>query len=331
MERISRVLLLLSVGILGSGCAVFSPDLAKSPPPLVDMEEPLDQQEEPRDEPARRKLPAGGFSGVYVLDGSDSLDDLAGESRGVTVARVVENSPGAVAGLENGDIILEVKVGATGTPRAINWTSEWRRFELDTQPGTEFEVLYDRAGVERRASLTLVPRLHPADRGVGARYREEQRVGLVLRTATEVEARRLELGPGAGAVVVGLSRASPWRQADLKFGDILLEVDDVVVAHPQVVLEAIRAADANHSFEIVFARRGQRHVVEAGVSSRLSELQTFSIPILFNWEDQRDYNEWSILLGLVGHRSTAAAWEFRLLWLITFSGGDSDKLEEVDP
>jgi len=65
-------------------------------------------------------------------------------------------------------------------------------------------------------------------------------------------------------------------------------------------------------------------------SCRKSELSSFTFPILFSHEKDRDTSETSFLLGLLGWKSTPAAWEFKLLWIIRFTGGDADKLEEVE-
>ena len=40
------------------------------------------------------------------------------------------------------------------------------------------------------------------------------------------EARAAGLGPGGGAVVVGLSERSPWRAAGLRFGDLIVAALD---------------------------------------------------------------------------------------------------------
>jgi hypothetical protein len=66
------------------------------------------------------------------------------------------------------------------------------------------------------------------------------------------------------------------------------------------------------------------------LSQRAQELHELSIPILFSYSAQRGRSEWSLLWGLLGHESTAAAWRMRLLWLISFGGGDADQLLETE-
>ncbi len=320
--------LVLLLVLLVQACSIGQRELPLDPPPLADLDEPLELREEPRDEAAREALPTGSFTGIAIVPASTSLDALASDEGGLAVESVVENSPADLAGVEPGDLIVEVRAGGgTQVPR---WPSEWRALELATPPGQTIELVLDRAGAERQVTLTTVPRARPGPREPGERFREEERTGVVLRTATEVEARAAGLGPGGGAVLVGLSRASPWRAAGLRFGDLVKAVDGVTVAHPQVVIDAIRAVPADGKLALDIVRDGQPLRVEVGVTERESELHTFSIPLIYSYENDRGRSETSVLLGLYKHESTKAAWRTRLLWFIELSGGDADRLEE-DP
>ncbi len=311
-----------------AGCALPI-KLPNRPPPLLDMQEPLALTEEPDDEAARGDLASGGFTGIYVGDARRSLDALTGESEGVLVIKVIENSPGDAAGIVEGDLLLwGSRGGHPGGPSPLSWPSEWRRLELSAEPGTRLEVGYDRAGVEQIARLEVVARIHSAARHDVERYREEDRVGVVLRTATEVEARAAGLGPGAGAVIVGLSRRSPWRATGLRFGDLIVAVDGRPVAHPQVLLDAIRGSEDD--LRLTYVRQGARGELSAPSSERETELKEVSIPLLLSYQSERGISELTILLGLFGLKETPAAWRCRLFWIFTFAGGDADRLKEVD-
>lgn len=316
-----------AVFLLCVAACSLAPDLRERPP-LADLEEPLDLLAEPDDEAERQRLPAGAFSGLVLEDARDTLAAKLDESPQLRVAAIVENSPADAARLEVGDLLLEVRVDG-GAPRELRRPSEWREIELTAAPGAEVELLVDRAGREARTRLQLAPRAGPAPREPVERFREEERVGIVLRTATEAEARAAGLGPGGGAVVVGLSRGSPWRAAGLRFGDLLTAIDGRPVAHPQDVLVAIRGAETE-TLRIDGRRAATAFAVDAPLSQRASELTEITLPLLFSYEADRGRSEWSLLLGLVNYRSTAAAWRFRLLWLIAIGGGDEDRLLEVD-
>ncbi|MBK7642149.1 MAG: PDZ domain-containing protein [Planctomycetes bacterium] len=324
---------LLLAALLGPGLGACSSlfgsgELPRESPPLVALQEPLALQNEPQDEPAREALPTGSFSGLYVADARASLDELLGDPQGLRIALVVENSPGDAAGLVEDDVLLSVRT-SDGQETQLHWPSEWRALELGTPPGSALELVYDRAGAEQHARLVLVPRVHPAERVPVVRLREEARVGIVLRNPTEVEARAAGLAPGAGAVVVGLAEESPWRKAGLRFQDLILAIDGEPVAHPQVVLDRVRSAEANARLRLSIARGTERLELDAPLTQRARELKEISIPILFDYEKQRGASETSILLGLLRYRHTQAAWDWRLLWFISFGGGDADKLEKV--
>lgn len=317
-----------SAPFAGACSSLLPRDLPDAAPPLVDMEEPLTLQAEPDDEAARRALDLGGFTGVDVKDARASLDDT--DPGGVSVRRVVENSPGDAAGVVEGDLLLEVR-DAKGATHVLEWPSEWRRVELEARAGDRLQLKFDRAGVTMEASVTVTPRVRGTDRQDAERFREERRVGVVLRTATEVEARAAGLGPGGGAVIVGLSRRSPWRDAGLRFGDLLTRVGDKQVAHPQAVLDVIRAAEDDAVLPIRFVRKGQSRELDVALSERAAELTEFSLPLLFSYENDRGTTETSVLLGLVRHRATEVAWEWRILFFIRIAGGEADRLVGEEP
>lgn len=324
-----RLVSAILLAALLSGCQYLYPPLPGERVPLADMEEPLELFEEPDDEAQRRALRKGGFTGVYVREAAETLEDLDDEPAGVVVSRVVENSPGQRAGLMPEDVILEVQRNEAAAVE-LGWPSQWRDVELAAVPGDVLRVIYERAATEREASLTVVERYQVPERAKAARFREEEKVGIVVRTATEVEARSAGLAPGGGAVVVGMSRRSPWRASGLQFEDLISHVDGTVVAHPQVVLDGIAAAEFGTVMALDVVRGGEKLTLEAPVSEREGELRGFTIPLIFSHEDDRGTSDTSLLLGLLGYKETPVAWEFRLLWFIRFTGGESDRLETVE-
>ena len=316
MSRFALLLLL-------PGCSLLAPKIDKTSPALYDMEEPLALHQEPEDEMERRALPSGSFTGVYVTQAAEALEDLGEEPEGVLVERVVENSPGQFAGIEKGDLIIE----ANGKP--VQYESEWRSLELEAKPGTSIRLLYDRSGAEREATLVTRERAYPAGRKRAPRFREEDRVGIVVRTATEVEAREAGLGPGGGAVVVGLSRTGPWRKAGLRYGDLIVEADGKPIAHPNVLLQVIRDAPEDGKLKLVYLRDGARQTMQAAVSRRAQEQKIAQVPLLYYYEKDRDQKKWWVFFGIYKRTTTAAAKETLVFWLFKFRDGDSDRLEDV--
>ncbi len=318
----------VGLSLVLSACASLGSDLPEESPPLLAMEEPPALHAEPDDEEARVALSLGSFTGVHVTDGRTSLSGLDDAPEGVLIQKVIENSPGDAAGLVEGDLLVAVR-DVDGVERPLAWPSEWRALEDATAPGSGLDLVLDRAGRDHSATLRTAPRVRPRDRKAAERFREEERIGVVLRTATEAEARAHELGAGGGAVVVGLTRESPWRTVGLKFGDLVLSVDGAPVAHPQVLLDAIRDAEPGADLSLRVARNGDVIETVAPVSRREQEVRRVALNPLFDYGSERGESELSILLGLIRYHRTAAAWELSLFWLFTFSGGDANRLEET--
>ncbi|MEY3160241.1 MAG: hypothetical protein RIT25_232, partial [Planctomycetota bacterium] len=113
------------------------------------------------------------------------------------------------------------------------------------------------------------------------------------------------------------------------FGDLIAAIDGKPVVHPQVVLDVLRDTSKD-SVALEYVRGGQRVAAQVALSTRSASLREVSIPVLFDYESERGKTEWSVVFGLLGYESTAAAWRFRLLWIVTFGGGDADRLLEVD-
>ncbi|MEE8142790.1 MAG: hypothetical protein V3T77_06795, partial [Planctomycetota bacterium] len=328
------------------GCALFPSPLPDEPLPLHDMEEPLAYFQEPEDEAARKEIPWGSFTGIAVRDAATNMEQLVEQqkphsereegqplqqSEGVMVAEVVDHSPGDRAGIKPGDLLLEVlEVNGMEQLRPLQWPGDWRKVELEALPRSTLLVRYDRAGVSTNVRLELLQRIRPRERDPVVRYREEQRVGAVFRTATEVEARAAGLGPGGGAVLVGLAKGSPWRRVGLRYQDLIVEAAGRKVDHPQVLIEAIRESPYPKGLTLHYLRQGEEYVVQAPVSRRAGELRKFSLPPLFSYEKERGVSETSFLFWIFQWKRTTVAWEFRFLWFFKFAGGEADRLEKVD-
>jgi len=328
--RIAAPVLPVLVIVVLPALPACSTTLPRESPPLVDMEEPLAMGQEPDDEAARRALPLGSFAGLYLRSAwFEGPAEPGRKPDALEVERVVENSPGAAAGLQEGDLLLAVAV-ADGVETELRWPSQWRKIEAESKPGTVLHVRYDRAARESAVEIVLAARVAPAPRQDTERFREEQRAGIVVRTATAVEARSAGLGEGGGAVLVGMAANSPWRRAGLRFGDLIVAAGRDPVHHPQVLLSAIRTQPQGKPLAVTYWRDGVERKTRIAVTERDQEITSVSLWPLFSYRSQRDTNTTSILLGLIRYQSTTAAWEFGFLWFFSIAGGDSDRLEEVD-
>lgn len=320
-------LVVLSAFIL-AGCGGAS-GLRTKADPLEDMEIARTQFDMPEDEEQRQQLPLGVFTGIEVGDSRQTLQAQLEEPEGVLVTKVVENSPAVAADIRVADILLEATIDDQD-PVILAWPSDWYKIEQTASTDSDIDVLYDRAGKDLETTLKPVARLSRPARLPGNRYREESKVGVIVRNASEVEAHEAGLTRGEGSVVVGLAGQSPWRKAGLQFGDVILSVNDQMVKNPQELLAAINGLSPRDPMTLTVFRDNQRLTFDTTVTQRQREVKRFGIPLLYSYENDRGVKKTSVLLGLFKVRKTAVAAQYRWLWLIHYTVGDASRLEEVE-
>ena len=66
-------------------------------------------------------------------------------------------------------------------------------------------------------------------------------------------------------------------------------MDGRPVAHPQVLLEAIKAKQQGDSLDLVVMRGAERMEAEAMLTARAGEFETFSIPLIYSYEAKGEH------------------------------------------
>jgi len=282
----------------------------------------------PQDEEKRQKLPLGVFTGIEVGDSRQTLEDRLEAPEGVLVTRVIENSPAVTAGIRAGDILLEASID-DNDPAALSWPSDWYKIEQIAVPESSVGVLYDRAGRDFETNISPAKRISRPQRLEGNRFREEAKVGIIVRNASEVEANQAGLARGEGCVVVGLARTSPWRKAGVLFGDIVTGINDAPIKNPQELLATINTLKKGDGVCIVVFRDDKEVSLNTTVSQRERETAEFKIPLIYSYENRRGIRKTSAMFGLFKARKTAVASKYTLFWLISYAVGDANRLEET--
>jgi len=311
-----------------SGCGVFQSQLPTKHDPLQDMEVSRTRLALPQDEAQRQALPLGVFTGIEVGDARLTLESQLEGPEGVLVTGIIENSPAVAAGIQEGDILLEAALNEN-TPEPLQWPSDWYKLEQTASIESSIHVLFDRAGRDGEATVHPVKRLAPPHRLTGNPIREEAKVGVVVRNASEVEAHKAGLTRGEGCVIVGLARTSPWRQAGVVFGDLITEINGKPIKNPQALLAFIHALDKGDDVNIGVFRDHRKLFLKTSVSQRETETSEFKVPLIFSYENKRGIKKTSVLLGLYKVRKTAVASRTTLFWVVNYTKGDSNRLEET--
>jgi serine protease Do len=173
-----------------------------------------------------------GRIGVSVQDvPRDNLAEFGLKQRsGALVVQVPKDGPAAKAGVEPGDVILEVN----GKP--IPNRDELIRLITGTKPGTTVPVKLLREKKEMTVNITVEELDLEVESGTlqgqGPGPEEEGAgFGLTLGNLTSSMSRSLRLPPDTtGAVIMDIEPGSPAEDAGLVQGDVLLKVNNQAVS-----------------------------------------------------------------------------------------------------
>jgi membrane-associated protease RseP (regulator of RpoE activity) len=237
-----------------------------------------------------------GYLGVMLQDLSPSMAKALqlGDQTGVLVNDVVDDSPAAKAGLEEGDLILEFNGVATPDPKAL--TKAVRK----TSPGDEVQVVVLREGKKKTLDVEVGEReadnvmffssedgdapdvefftkkgnkvmvmgkdghtnvwTHGDDDFTFENvmfFGDRGYLGVHLDDLGEQLGEYFDVKDGKGALVTEVVADSPAAKAGLKAGDVIVAVGDEAVASAGDVHEAMSATEADQEVAIEVKRKGK--------------------------------------------------------------------------
>jgi serine protease Do len=198
-----------------------------------------------------------GWIGVRIQDVNDDLaEDLGMEqAEGALVAGVTDEGPAAVAGMQDGDVVVEFN------GRPVETMRDLPRVVADTPPGDTVDVVVIRDG-ERVTLQVEVGLLEDEETEVAAASpgdeepEEEggaappdldaaQMFGLSLVPITDELRSAHSIEPGIeGAVVQSVEAGSEAEEKGLKEGDVIVQVSQRDVAAPEEVVARIEELKA---------------------------------------------------------------------------------------
>ena len=195
-----------------------------------------------------------GMIGVQVQNVTPELAKSFGmtEARGALVAEVNPDSPGAKAGIHQGDIIIEFN----GHP--IHEMNELPRTVADTAPGSKATLKVLREGKEKTLNLTIVEltderQAQAKEEGAA----EKTPLGLEVQNLTPALAQQFRLRDNKGVVVVQVEPGSPAADANMRPGDLILEVNGTVIATVKEYREAVAKMKKDSIARFLVKRTGR--------------------------------------------------------------------------
>jgi len=196
-----------------------------------------------------------GWLGVVIQDLTPELAESFGmkTTEGVLVADVATESPADEAGLQRGDVIVELD----GTP--LDSAQELSRKVAGRGPGESIDLRISRDGKRQTVEVRIgeMPDSGISRQGNLEKDLPDERWGLTVQPLTPDLARRLGLKENeAGVVVTGVEPDSPAGKAGLTPGDLIKEINRKPIKSREDLTQAIREAEGKGSL-LLLVKRGR--------------------------------------------------------------------------
>jgi serine protease Do len=140
------------------------------------------------------------------------------ESEGALVSDVMEDSPASKADIRRGDVIVSFD------GRAIKEMEQLPKLVAGTEIGKKVKLGLIRDGKSLEVDVT-VGELKEEKREARETPETEKTYGLVVQNITPEIARHLNLKDRRGVIVTDIQPGSPAESADLRAGDIIVEIN----------------------------------------------------------------------------------------------------------
>ena len=190
-----------------------------------------------------------GWIGVRIQSVTEEIAESLGldKPRGALVASVNKDGPAQKAGLEAGDIILELN------GQKIKEMKSLPRLVAENEIGSKAKITYWRDGKKQMAEL-VIGELEKAEeegliatsvksKGTGV---EVESVGLTLKSLTSALRQEFNIPNNVNGVFVSnVTDLSEAAKKGLSAGNVIVEINQQPVSEPQEVIDIIEKAQKN--------------------------------------------------------------------------------------
>ncbi len=180
---------------------------------------------------------ARGFLGVNIQDLTPDLAEEFGidPGEGALVAEVVPDRPGDRAGLQQGDVIVEVD------GKAIPSASALRLMISQTPPGTRVNIVYYRDGDRREADVELGDLEGLADSGPARPGENELFEGIKVAVIDDEIRSDFDLSDRVDGLIVVESDSASRHAENFRVGTVITEINQRPVNTLEEAREALRS------------------------------------------------------------------------------------------
>jgi len=196
-----------------------------------------------------------GWLGVLIQDVTSELAesfDMA-KPRGALVSKVLDDSPAGKGGLETGDIIVRF------AGKAVDQSSDLPPIVGATRVGQKIPVEVIRGG--KAKTLTVEIGALPdeeeaviAEKGGAGKTRVDARLGIAVADLDAEARKRLDLEQGG--VLIEEIEEGPARQAGLRVGDVILQLNNVAVDNAGQFRDIVKGLAPGKTVPVLIQRQG---------------------------------------------------------------------------
>jgi serine protease Do len=204
-----------------------------------------------------------GFLGIQMqeLDEKLAKEFKAPGKDGILVAEVVPGGGAEKAGVKSGDVI----VGLNGTP--VDDIAAFRNTIANMMPGSKIELKLFRNGEAKSIPVTL------AERGAGGTPLggtppptpvkvPDVLDGVTVSDLTPEARQRFTIGPDVkGALVTQVSPDSACADADVRAGDVIVDIDGKIVPNADAAVKLSEEVKTKSSVRLRISRKGATQFV----------------------------------------------------------------------
>ena len=198
-----------------------------------------------------------GWLGVGIQDLTPELADYYGlkAEKGVLVTQVFEGDPADKAGIKVNDVILSVDGQKVTTGRELS------AMIANTPVGNQTKVDLIRDGKTKVMTVTLAKR-DDDEKMLAAQSRDDDELGIEVTDLDSDIARRLGIeGKEYGVLVTDVKDDSLARDADVRPGDIIKEINRTVVKDRKVFAQLIKKNEDSDTIQLLIKRRNAGYLV----------------------------------------------------------------------
>jgi serine protease Do len=194
-----------------------------------------------------------GYLGIYPQELTPEIAESfdISNTEGILIGDVVDGTPAKKAGLNTGDVILEMN------GKRVSDVNAFRLEVADQRVGEKIELLVLRDGQKKRIDVVLDERPNSAV-ARGDKQETEVWAGLAVEDLDSQAARRFVPDrEEVGVLVVGVEPGSPADDAGIQVGDIVKEIGNVEIQDRADYNESVEKYKDKSAVAILLKRGNQ--------------------------------------------------------------------------